>query len=71
MVICMNPYGVIEPNPPFACWIPPEIGSLKLNMEATIVARPSFIGIGAVVRNSFGMVCDAMARRFLGNFVPF
>uniref|UniRef100_A0A803QHU3 Reverse transcriptase domain-containing protein n=2 Tax=Cannabis sativa TaxID=3483 RepID=A0A803QHU3_CANSA len=59
-----------QPRPPEATppWQPPAAGDLKLNVDAAVDATRKITGIGAVVRDSAGVVRAALAKPIIGNF---
>ncbi|GMN63606.1 hypothetical protein TIFTF001_032677 [Ficus carica] len=52
-------------------WKPPDLGQVKINVDAYAHILRSFIGIGLVARNANGVVLGAMARRMASCFSPF
>ncbi|GMN72596.1 hypothetical protein TIFTF001_054756 [Ficus carica] len=52
-------------------WLPPQLGYLKLNVDASVSPRSDHIGIGAVIRDEKGRILGAMAKSMEGTFSPF
>ncbi|PON87267.1 Ribonuclease H-like domain containing protein [Trema orientale] len=52
-------------------WHPPELGVLKLNVDAAVNLGEGTIGVGAVIRDYKGDVMGAMAKRIKGSFDPY
>ncbi|KAK6124264.1 hypothetical protein DH2020_042016 [Rehmannia glutinosa] len=49
-------------------WSPPNFGELKLNVDASVYTDQVMIGVGAVVRDSNGIVIACMSKSILGVF---
>ncbi|GMN40430.1 hypothetical protein TIFTF001_009657 [Ficus carica] len=53
-------------------WKPPDLGQVKINVDASVNISKSFIGIGLVARDANRVVVlGAMARRMASYFSPF
>ncbi|GMN68400.1 hypothetical protein TIFTF001_037459 [Ficus carica] len=59
---------VLTDRPPQ--WQPPSLGHLKLNVDAGCREECGFVGVGAVVRDSDGVVIACLARKLVGSFPP-
>uniref|UniRef100_A0A803QJN9 Reverse transcriptase domain-containing protein n=1 Tax=Cannabis sativa TaxID=3483 RepID=A0A803QJN9_CANSA len=55
---------------PTALWTAPPLGKLKLNSDAACNKALGKIGIGAVVRDSFGVIVAALSKPIQGCFKP-
>uniref|UniRef100_A0A803QIB1 Reverse transcriptase domain-containing protein n=1 Tax=Cannabis sativa TaxID=3483 RepID=A0A803QIB1_CANSA len=53
---------------PDSSWRPPDFGSLKMNVDATVDSTNNITGVGAVIRNSEGVVIAAFSKPLIGNF---
>lgn len=53
-----------------AIWQPPPLGSLKVNVDATVFSSMDYFGIGMVGRDHYGHVQFAEARRISGILSP-
>ena len=51
-------------------WKPPEHGTWKINVDATVNEALDYIGVGVVIRDGFGVVVTALARRTFSKFSP-
>lgn len=49
---------------------PPHVGHLKVNVDAEVGTVKGFISVGAVVRDSGGLVVACLSKRLIGNFSP-
>ncbi|GMN21286.1 hypothetical protein TIFTF001_050117 [Ficus carica] len=52
-------------------WLPPQLGYLKLNVDASVSPGSNHIGIGAVIRDEKGRILGAMAKSMERTFSPF
>ncbi|PON83310.1 Sieve element occlusion [Trema orientale] len=57
-----------QETPVLKRWIPPRRGQLKMNVDAATTPALGFIGVGAVIRDEFGVIHGAFSRRIQGNF---
>uniref|UniRef100_A0A803PQJ5 RNase H type-1 domain-containing protein n=1 Tax=Cannabis sativa TaxID=3483 RepID=A0A803PQJ5_CANSA len=48
--------------------LPPPPGELKLNIDATLDVTKNIIGVGAMVRDSYGTAVVALFKLIMGNF---
>lgn len=53
-------------NPRPTHWSPPSPGSLKLNTDAAINTELGVVGLGGVIRDEYGNVLGAFAKRYMG-----
>ncbi|GMN53123.1 hypothetical protein TIFTF001_022268 [Ficus carica] len=51
-------------------WKPPEHGTWMINVDAAVNEALDYIGVGVVIRDGFGVVVAALARRIFGKFSP-
>ena len=52
-------------------WSPPQLGCLKLNVDASVLPGVDHIGIGAVLCDEKGIILGAIAKSLDGSFSPF
>ncbi|EEF30615.1 uncharacterized protein LOC8267924 [Ricinus communis] len=51
-------------------WNTPSLGSMKVNMDATIFSNPDSMGVGCVMKDHAGLFVCAMAVSFAGAYIP-
>ncbi|GMN47590.1 hypothetical protein TIFTF001_016759 [Ficus carica] len=51
-------------------WKPSEHGFLKINIDAVVNEALDYVRVGAVIRDEFGVVAVALARRIFGKLSP-
>ncbi|KAK3223768.1 hypothetical protein Dsin_010793 [Dipteronia sinensis] len=64
MAIQSSYLGVSSPN----VWSPPQVGSLKLNTNASVKKGLLLCGVGAVIKDDKGWVVTALSKPFPSNF---
>ncbi|XP_060974233.1 uncharacterized protein LOC133039369 [Cannabis sativa] len=49
-------------------WTPPMLRNLKLNVDVAVDSVKKVIGVGAVIRDTFGSVKATLSKLVVGNF---
>ncbi|XP_062114250.1 uncharacterized protein LOC133825304 [Humulus lupulus] len=52
-------------------WTPPATGTYKLNSDAALDSKNCYMGIGAVMRDSTGVVIAALSKKIAGSYKPY
>ncbi|KAL5748230.1 hypothetical protein ACOSQ2_025527 [Xanthoceras sorbifolium] len=64
---CSDPSPLLPPVPVKSrCWLPPQLGHFKLNVDASLLAAGEGFGVGAVIRDDFGVLVAVHGLYFSG-----
>ncbi|KAK9145798.1 hypothetical protein Sjap_005701 [Stephania japonica] len=64
------PQQLIQRDSVQSKWTPLAAGKLKLNIDASVIPKLYFVGIGGVIRDHLGVVHRALANKVAGCFSP-
>ncbi|KAL5752746.1 hypothetical protein ACOSQ2_023253 [Xanthoceras sorbifolium] len=64
---CSDPSPLLPPVPVKSrCWLPPQLGHFKLNVDASLLAVGEGFGVSAVIRDDFGVLVAVQGLYFSG-----